>query len=135
MTQRSAIRNGVLVLLAALSAACVAAAAGAGAGGGVYLTTRGAESIVRASVDATQDAVDQSFEEFQIRRTEFTRREEPERRELRGRAEDQDLDVTVVMVKQDDGSTRVDVTARRTILTWDKDFARDLLARIIEIVG
>jgi hypothetical protein len=37
----------------------------------------------------------------------------------------------VTLETQDSGSVKVEVTARRSAVTWDKDYARRVLERIV----
>jgi len=117
----------------ALVSGCVLFAAGAGAGGAIYLTDRGVESVVAAAVDATFAATEQAFEELDIERTSYTVEDDGAKRRLEGRSETRDADVTVQMERSEGGNVRVHVTARTGPVTWDKDFAREILARVIEL--
>ncbi len=87
------------------AAGCVVAAAGAGAGGGIYFTKRGVESVVPASVERAFAATTRAFEHFKIRQTKL-------------KAEDEDKDED-----QDEGEKRP--------VTWDKDFARAVLEKVV----
>ena len=121
-----------LVALAA-AAGCILAAAGAGAGGAIYLTDRGVESVVPASVEETLGAAEQAFGEFDIERTSYEEEQDGAKRELEGRSDDKDADVAVHMEATEGGNTRVEVTAKTSPVTWDKDFAREILERIVEL--
>jgi hypothetical protein len=124
--------RGLVVALVALGAGgCVVAAAGAGAGGGVYLTTRGVESVVPASVDRTFRATEQAFRHFSIERVSLTVEDDGAKREVKGRLEEREADVTAKL-EAANGSTRVEVTARTSLVTWDKDLAREIVEKIVE---
>lgn len=110
---------------------CVVAAAGAGAGGGIYLTSRGVESIVTSSLEEASDATERAFDELDITRTGVDIDDEDARRVYRGEPADGGPDVTVTLETQDSGSVKVEVTARRSAVTWDKDYARRVLERIV----
>ncbi len=127
------------VLRAACSAAaawiasgCVLAAAGAGAGGGIYLTSRGVESVVAAPVARTFSAAERAFRELGVKPTGSRSEDEGRRRELTGETGDGEIDVTVSLKSEGASSTKVEVTARKSLVTWDKDFARRVLEKIVE---
>jgi hypothetical protein len=52
------------------------------------------------------------------------------KRELKGKHGD--LDVTVQMEQQDSATTKVEVSARKNLAEWDKDYARQVLERIVK---
>jgi hypothetical protein len=114
-------------------AGCVVAAAGAGAGGGIYFTQRGVESVVPASLDRTYDATQQAFQQLHVRETKTTaeRGGGEEKREVEGAASARE--VTVTLTSEGKGSTRVQVIAKKSAVTWDKDFARRLLETIVAL--
>ncbi|MGE0553786.1 MAG: DUF3568 family protein [Gemmatimonadales bacterium] len=127
------IRIPVASLLVGLATSgCLLAAAGAGAGGAVYLSDRGAESVVAATVTDAFEATRQAFAELGIEQTKSTSVQETtgERREIEGRADDRDVKVTV---RTQGESTKVEVTAQRSAVTWDQDFAKRLLERIVAL--
>jgi len=120
-------------LLAGLATSgCLLAAAGAGAGGAVYLSDRGAESVVAATVADAFEATRQAFGELGIEQTKSTTVQETtgERREIEGRADDRDVKVTV---RTQGESAKVEVTVQRSAVTWDKDFAKRVLERIVAL--
>src|ERR1041384_1597228 len=89
---------------ALLLAGCMVAAAGAGAGGGIYFTQRGVESVVPATVDRAATATATAFDQLKVRQTksQVEQGEAGEQREIEG-----------------------------TAVTWDKDFARSVLDKIV----
>ena len=123
--------GGLGGLVAGLVAGCVVAAAGAGAGGGIYFTQRGVESVVPASVDRTAAATKQAFDALKIRQTKAATEQADnggEKRQIDGTADDRDISVTLT---SDGSSTRVQVVAKKSAVTWDKDFARAVLDKIV----
>ena len=122
--------RGVASCAALLLAGCVVAAAGAGAGGGIYLTQRGVESVVRATVERTAIATTQAFGQLKVRQTksQVEQGEDGEKTEIEGTAGDREVSVTL---KAEGNVTRVQVVAKRTAVTWDKDFARSVLDKIV----
>ena len=109
---------------------CVAAAAAAGAGAGIYLTSRGAESIVESSVDQVAARARAVMAEESIVPDEASMAKGGDKREFKGKKGD--LDVTIEMERKDSKTTRVEVTARKNLAEWDKEYAQQLLSRIVE---
>ena len=121
----------LLVLTLALSTAgCMAAAAAAGAGAGIYLTSRGAESIVEGSIDDVSTRARSVLNEEGIALDESTRANGGDEREFKGKKGD--LDVTVDLRRESSTTTRVEVSARENVAEWDKEYAQQLLSRIVE---
>ena len=112
---------------ALLLAGCVVAAAGAGAGGGIYFTQRGVESVVPATVERAAAATNQAFDQLKVRQTKS--QVEQGKREIEGTAGDREVSVT--LKAEGTNATRVQVVAKRTAVTWDKDFARSVLDKIV----
>ena len=116
---------------ALLLAGCVVAAAGAGAGGGIYLTQRGVESVVPATVERAAAATNQAFDQLKVRqvKSQVEQAEDGEKREIEGTAGDREVSVT--LKTEGTNATRVQVVVKRTAVTWDKDFARTVLDKIV----
>ena len=116
---------------ALLLAGCLVAAAGAGAGGGIYLTQRGVESVVPATVERAAAATNQAFDQLKVRqvKSQVEQGENGEKREIEGTAGDREVSVT--LKAEGTNATRVQVVAKRTAVTWDKDFARSVLDKIV----
>jgi hypothetical protein len=113
---------------------CLFAAAGAGAGGGIYYSGRGVESIVTTPVERTYSAAEQAFEQLGIQRTKTSAEQEgaSDRREINGASADREVTVTL---RTEGSGTKIQVVARTSAVTWDKDFARTILARIVALTG
>jgi hypothetical protein len=109
---------------------CVAAAAAAGAGAGVYLTSRGAESLVESSVDQVAARARAVMAEENIVPDASSTEKSGDKRELKGKKGD--LDITIEMESQNSKTTRVEVAARKNLAEWDKEYAQQLLSRIVE---
>ena len=106
-------------------------AAGAGAGGGIYFTNQGVESVVPGGVEAVAAATERAFEHFELTRTEL--RIEADGQMLRGEpTEGGDPEVTVTIRQEGEDTTRVEVKARTSVVTWDKDYAREVIEKIVE---
>lgn len=130
--------HGLAILAVCLSAAasgCVVIAAGAGAGGAIHFTNNGAESVVRASVEATSSATERAFEHFGIERTSLKIEGDGAKREIEGKSAERDTGVSVKLEKEDEDTTRVEVSARKSLVTWDKDFAREIIEKIVEFAS
>jgi hypothetical protein len=130
--RRTFTRWGGLVLAAALSgpvAGCVAAAA-AGAAGAVYATTRGAEALVSGSVDQVAARAETVMKEMNIVPSAEKTETAGDKHELKGKQGD--LDVTIQMERSDSSTTKVEVTARKNLAEWDKDYAKEVLTRIVK---
>lgn len=144
----SRLSRGIAAILVITGAgACAAAAVGAGAAGAVYLTDNGAEARIEASVDETFAAAREAAQEMNITVTETTKVTQPSavpvdtakrdddkdngatKRELEGKAGDRDVNITI---EQDGTLTKIEVTAKTSPVTWDKDYAKSLLEEILE---
>jgi len=114
-----------------LLAGCVVAAAGAGAGGGIYFTQRGVESVVPAPIERAATATTEAFAQLKVRQTksQVEQGEDGEKTEIEGTAGDREVSVTLKPEGKD--ATRVQVVVKRTAVTWDKDFARSVLDKIV----
>jgi hypothetical protein len=109
---------------------CVAAAAAAGAGAGIYLTSRGAESLVESPVDQVAARAQAVMSEEGIVADASNSESGGDKREFKGKKGD--LDVTIQLERKSGSTTRVEVTARENLAEWDKEYAQQLLSRIIE---
>ena len=127
----SMLRTLAVTLPIAVLGACMVAAAGAGAGGGIYLTQRGVESVVPATPDRAAAATARAFDELKVHQTKSATEQEAdgEKRELEGTAGDREISVTIKA--EQTNSCRVQVVAKKSAVTWDKDFARTILDRIV----
>jgi hypothetical protein len=112
------------------TAGCVAAAAAAGAGAGIYLTSRGAESMVEGSVDDVSARTRTVLNEEGIVLDESNLEKGGDKREFKGKKGD--LDVSVELERKGANTTRVEVSARKNLAEWDKDYAQQLLSKIIQ---
>jgi hypothetical protein len=123
-------RWALLGVLLAPAAGCVAAAAAAGAGTGIYLTSRGVASVVNGSVDDVAARTRSAMDAEGITITETKTEAEGDKRSLKGKKGD--LDITVELERQSPTTTKAEVTARKNVAEWDKDYARRLLDRIVK---
>ena len=112
---------------------CLLAAA-SGVGGGIYFTNQGVESIVPGGVEAVAAATERAFEHFDLARTELQIDDDGQM--LRGRpSEGGDPEVTVTIRGEGESSVRVEVKARNSLVTWDRDYAGQVMEKIVEYAG
>ena len=97
----------------------------------MYLTQRGVESVVPVSVDRAATATTRAFDELKIHQTKSATEQEAdgEKREVEGTAGDREISVTIKA--EQTNSSRVQVVAKKSAVTWDKDYARTILDRIV----
>jgi hypothetical protein len=127
------LRHSILLLGLALPAAgCAAAAAGAAAGaaGGVYLSKRGAESVVDGSIDQVAARAQAVMKDLQIVTGTTTSSDGGQKRQFKGTKGD--LDVTITLDSRSSNTTHVEATARKNFAQWDKNFAQDVVTRIVK---
>ena len=130
--RRTSTRWAALAVAAALAgpvAGCVAAAA-AGAAGGVYATTRGAEALVAGSVEQVAARAETVMKEMNIAPAGEKTETAGDKHELKGKVGD--LDITIQMERSDSSTTKVEVYARKNLAEWDKDYAKEVLERIVK---
>lgn len=108
---------------------CLAAAA-AGAGAGIYLTSRGAESLVEAPIDQLASRARALMNEEAIVPDASSTEDGGNKRELKGKKGD--LDVTFELEEKSDKTTRVEVSVRKNLAEWDKEYAQQLLQKLVE---
>ena len=123
-------RHFALALAAAmLSTGCLAAAAG-GAAAGVYITSRGAEAVIEGSVENVAARAETVMGEMGITKEGESTENEGAKHVLKGKKGD--LDVNIDINRETDKTTKVEVSARENLAEWDKDYAKDVLNRIVE---
>ena len=120
----------VAVASVGVGAAGCAAAAAAGAAGAIYATTRGVESLVASPIDRVVADAESVMKSMGIVQDATSSEKGGAKRELKGKHGD--LDVTVQMEQQDSATTKVEVSARKNLAEWDKDYARQVLERIVK---
>lgn len=121
------------VLVVALTGSlpgCLAAGAAAGAGTGIYLTTRGAESVVEGSVDDVEKRARAVLEAEGISVTGSQVEKSGARREIKGTKGE--LEISVSMEQQGAQLTKTEVSARKNVAVWDKEYAEQLLGKIVK---
>ena len=123
---RAVTRSMMFVLTAGLSGCLLAA--GAGAGGAVLFSGHTAEAIVERSVDDMASVAERVLSEEQVAISATSSEDSGGTRTYEGKKGD--LDVTV-MIERTAGGARIRVRAQRGTASWDDDYAKELLAKII----
>jgi hypothetical protein len=124
-------RLALVAALGAPAAGCVAAAAGAaGAASAVYLTSLGASSTVNGSVNDVATRTRSVLDGEGIKITESKTESEGDERSFKGTKGD--LDVTVDLKRDTPTTTKTEVSARKNLAEWDKDYAKTLLNKIVK---
>jgi hypothetical protein len=119
-----------LALAGGLHGCVAAAAAAAGAGTGVYVTSRGAGSVVDGSVEDVERRARAVFAGEGIPVSGTQMENSGAKREIQGKKGD--LDISVTMESQGDRTTKTEVSARKNIAVWDQDYAKELLGKIVK---
>lgn len=110
-------------------AAIAAAGAAAGAATGIYLTTRGAESVVNGSVANVEKRARAVLAAEGIPVQGADTESSGAKREIKGKKGD--LDISVSLEQQGAQTTKTEVTARKNVAVWDKKYAEQLLQKIV----
>jgi hypothetical protein len=120
-----------LVLAASTLAAggCFLVAAGAGAAGAVAYTNRGATSVVAGTVDQVFDRSAAAFQQAGITETGRTTENSGRERKLIGTKGE--YEVTAELNRSTDSTTKVEITARKSAVEYDKEMAKDILNRLL----
>jgi hypothetical protein len=132
LTMRHALgrRLGLALLVPLVLSGCFLVAAGAGAGAAIAYTNRGASSTVHGSVDDVFTRSVAAFAQTGVTKTGESTEDSGAKRKLVGSKSD--LEVTVEMSRATDSTTSVEVYAQKNAVQYDKDFAKDVLNRIIQ---
>lgn len=129
------IRTTVTAVLACgmmlMTTGCMAAAAaGAGAGAAVLYNDRGVSTKMEGTVDGVFARAQTVFREMGITETAQDNDDTGRERELQGRSGG-DLEVTVDIKEVDGSMVSVEVFAQRNTVNWDREYARNVLQRIM----
>lgn len=120
-----------LILAASPLAAggCFLVAAGAGAAGAIAYTNRGATSVVAGTVDQVFNRAGAAFQQAGITETGRSTEESGTLRKLIGTKGE--YEVTAEFNRSTDSTTKVEITARKSAVEYDKEMAKDILDRIL----
>ncbi len=127
MTRTSAAKWVLLATIVGGAPACVAAAAAAG--GAIYVTSRGAEATMAGQPADIAPRVASAFSASGIQPTGNSTDNGGDQLGFKGTKGDLDINVTVE--RKSPTTSKVEVTARKNLAEWDKDFAKTVLSRIV----
>ena len=129
MTILKGARTLCMAMLVASAPACAAALVGAGAAGAIAWTDRGAESTVNGTVSQNWDRAVAVFQNMGITQTGQKSEDNGTERTLMGTKGD--TEVTVTMHERQATTTKIEVTAKRNTVDYDKSMAKDILTAIV----
>ena len=127
-------RLALVFLLAAcpiVVSGCFLVAAGAGAAGAIAYTNRGATSIGAGSVDQVFARTGAAFQQAGITETGRSTEDSGRQRKLVGTKGE--YEVTAELNRSTDSTTKVEITAKKNVVEYDKEMAKDILNRILSI--
>ncbi|HET6764758.1 MAG TPA: DUF3568 family protein [Longimicrobiaceae bacterium] len=124
-----AARVACAALVIASAPACAAALVGAGAAGAIGWNERGAESTVNGTVDQNWSRALATFQQMGIMQSDTKTENNGAERKLEGTKGD--MMVTVVMRSREATTTYVEVTAKKNMVDYDRDYAKQVLTSII----
>ena len=131
------LRRLVLSLVLATSplaaGGCFLVAAGAGAAGAVAYTNRGATSVMTGTVDQVFDRAAVAFQQAAITETGRSTEDSGRQRKIIGTKGE--YEVTAELNRTTDSTTKVEITARKSAVEYDKELAKDILQRILATVN
>jgi hypothetical protein len=108
---------------------CFLVAAGAGAAGAIAYTNRGATSNVPGTVDQVFDRTATAFQAAGVSETGRSTANNGEQRKLVGTKGE--YEVTAEINRSNDTTAKVEVTAKKSAVEYDKELAKDVLNRIL----
>ena len=108
---------------------CFLVAAGAGAAGAIAYTNRGATSVITGTVDQVFDRAAAAFQQAAITETGRSTEDSGRQRKIIGTKGE--YEVTAELNRTTDSTTKVEFTARKSAVEYDKELAKDILTRIL----
>jgi hypothetical protein len=127
------LRRIVMSLMVAASplamTGCFLVAAGAGAAGAIAYTNRGATSVVSGSAEQVFNRAVAAFQQAGITETGRGTEDSGRQRTLTGTKGE--YEVTAELNRSTDSTTKVEITARKNVVEYDKEMAKDILNRIL----
>ena len=108
---------------------CFLVAAGAGAAGAIAYTNRGATSVIAGTVDQAFDRAAAAFQQAGITETGRSTGDSGRQRKLIGTKGE--YEVTAELNHSTDSTTKVEITARKSAVEYDKEMAKEILNRIV----
>ena len=122
-----AVKLSVMLLGVVSLSGCLLAAA-AGAGGAIHFSGHTAEAIVDRSVDDMSSAAESVLASEGVAISASHNEDSGATRTYEGKKGDLDITVTI---ERSGGGAKVRVSAQRNTASWDDDYAKALLAKII----
>ena len=110
---------------------CFLVAAGAGAAGAIAYTNRGATSVVAGTVNQVFDRAVAAFQQAGITETGRSTENSGQQRKLIGTKGEYEM--TAELNRTADSTTKVEITARKSAVEYDKEMAKDILNRILTV--
>ena len=129
MLTRRLVLGLVLAASPFIAGGCFLVAAGAGAAGAIAYTNRGASSVVAGSVDQVFTRTVAAFQQAGI--TETGRSTEDSGRERKLIGTKGEYEVTAELTWATESTAKVEITARKSPVEYDKEMAKDILNRIL----
>lgn len=108
---------------------CFLVAAGAGAAGAIAYTNRGATSNIAGTVDQVFDRTVTAFQAAGVAETGRSTANNGEQRKLVGTKGE--YEVTAEINRSNETTSKVEVTAKKSAVEYDKELAKDILNRIL----
>jgi hypothetical protein len=108
---------------------CFLVAAGAGAAGAIAYTNRGATSVVSGNADQVFNRAVAAFQQAGIAETGRATEDNGRQRKLTGTKGE--YEVVAELNRSTDSTTKVEITARKNVVEYDKEMAKDILNRIL----
>ena len=129
MQSRRLILSLVLAASPLAAGGCFLVAAGAGAAGAIAYTNRGATSVVAGNVDQVFARAVAAFQQAGITETGRSTENSGGQRKLIGSKGE--YEVTAELNRTTDSTTKVEITAKKSAVEYDKEMAKDILNRIL----
>jgi hypothetical protein len=130
MFKHFALPTMMILLGSGCAAVAVGAAAGVGAAGAIAYSERGAKGDVKGDVDQVKRQTEATFAQMGIHPTASATKKSGAEQELQGMVQGLDVNVKIVAVNPE--ISHVEVEARSGALGWDKDYAKNVLSRIVQ---
>jgi hypothetical protein len=86
--------------------------------------------VVEGSVDQVAGRAEAVMSELGIVKEGESTEEQGDRQVLKGKKGD--LDVTIQVDRESASTVKVEVTARENLAEWDKEYAKEVLSRIVQ---
>ena len=129
MQSRRLVLSLVLAASPLAAGGCFLVAAGAGAAGAIAYTNRGATSVVAGAVNPVFDRAVVAFQQAGITETGRSTADNGVQRKLIGTKGE--YEVTAELNRTTDSTTKVEITASKSAIEYDKEMAKDILNRIV----